>query len=214
MSRIFLFLLAVALFPQPVHAKDKHKPVLPLDVLRAEDAFVVIHPDAGEPLTDLTANTKAREAVEKALEKWGRFRLVQDSITADLIFAVRTGNGQAARTTVKGSPTDDRPVVLQSGDNGNIRIGAQQGQLPDLNQPIPGQRNNSPRLGTEVGQADDTLEVCRGRQEQPALHAPAVWRYSAKDSLRAPRVPAIEEFQKAITEAEKAASQKQVGQRP
>jgi hypothetical protein len=213
MSRILVALALTLWLPLPAPAKDKHKPLLPTDVLRAETVFVTIHPDAGEPLTDLSANSKAREAVEKTLEKWGRFRLVQDSITADLIFTVRTGSGQIVHPTVKNSPTDNRPVVTQPADNGNIRIGAQHGPPPDLNQPTPG-LDTGPRLSTEVGASDDTLEVYRGRQEQPALDTSPVWRYSARNALRAPTVSAVEQFQKAITEAEKAANQKQGAQKP
>jgi len=194
-------------------AKDKHKPLLPSDVLRAETAYVIIHPDAGEPLTNLKANSQAREDVEKALDKWGRFRIVQDSITADLIFTVRTGSGQMVRPTVKNSPTDNRPVIFQPSDNGNISIGAQQGTPPDPTQPTQGQ-DTSPRLSTEVGSTEDTLEVYRGREDQPALDTSPVWRYSGKDALRAPKISAVGKFQDAITDAEKAASQKSGAPKP
>jgi hypothetical protein len=63
-------------------------------------------------------------------------------------------------------------------------------------------------MSTEVGSSDDTLEVYRGREEQPALDTSPVWRYSAKDALRAPMVSAVEQFRKAVAEAEKAASEK------
>jgi hypothetical protein len=214
LRRSCLFTLAL-LLPLSVNAKDKdqHKPLLPTDVLRAETVFVTIHPDAGEPLANLSANSKAREAVEKALDKWGRFRLVQDFITADLIFTVRTGTSQMVRPTVKGSPSDNRPVIVQPADNGNIRIGAQHGRPPDLNQPMPGQ-DTGPRMSTEVGASEDTLEVYRGREEQPPWDTSPVWRYSAKNALRAPTVLAVEQFQNAITEAEKAASQKPTQQKP
>jgi hypothetical protein len=46
------------------------------------------------------------------------------------------------------------------------------------------------------------FEVYRGGIVDP-LDAPAVWRYTAKDCLRAPQVSAVEEFRKAIAEAEK-----------
>jgi hypothetical protein len=212
MCRLLVVLALTFLLP-PASAKDKHKPLLPTEVLRAETVFVTIHPDAGEPLTDLNANAKAREAVEKALDKWGRFRLVQDSITADLIFTVRTGSGQMVRPTVKDSPTDNRPVVVQPAENGNIRIGAQHGHPPDLSQPTPGE-DTGPHISSEVGTSDDTLEVYRGREEQPALDTSPVWRYSARNALRAPAVSAVEQFEKAITEAEKATRQKQGTQKP
>jgi hypothetical protein len=35
------------------------------------------------------------------------------------------------------------------------------------------------------------------------LDAPAVWRYSGKDALEAPTVPAVEAFRSAIAESEK-----------
>ncbi len=172
-----LLALALSLILSPsASAKDKHKAPLSADILKAETAWVTIHPDAGEPLTGLSANRRAREAVERALTKWS-------------------------------SPTDDRPVVVQPSDNGNIRIGGQHGRPPDLSQPIPGQ-DNSPHVSTEVGSSNDTLEVYRGREEQPALDTSPVWRYSAKDALRAPTVSAVEQFQKAIAEAEKAANSK------
>src|SRR5258708_6490263 len=99
-----LLALALSLILSPsASAKDKHKATLSADILKAETAWVTIHPDAGEPLTGLSANRRAREAVERALTKWGRFRVVQDSITADLIFTVRTGSGQMVRPTVKSS---------------------------------------------------------------------------------------------------------------
>jgi hypothetical protein len=44
--------------------------------------------------------------------------------------------------------------------------------------------------------------------EYPLDGAP-IWNYSRKDALKAPDVQAVEEFRKAIAEAEKAAQQKQ-----
>jgi len=55
-------------------AKDKKKPVLPEDILRAQTVRVVIDRDAGEPLDQPRANYMARDNVEKALMEWGRFR--------------------------------------------------------------------------------------------------------------------------------------------
>jgi hypothetical protein len=73
------FLCSVALLLVPVLcAKDKTKPTLPADVLRAQTVAVVIEPAAGEPLTDPGANRGAQEAVENALMRWGRFRLAMD----------------------------------------------------------------------------------------------------------------------------------------
>jgi hypothetical protein len=57
------------------------------------------------------------------------------------------------------------------------------------------------------------MEVYRGRIEYPLDSSP-VWRYTAKDSLRSPRVQAVEQFRKVLDEAEKAASQKRQKQKP
>ena len=61
---------------------------------------------------------------------------------------------------------------------------------------------NGPRISNEVGPSEDTFEVYRGGVPNP-LDSPPVWRYIAKDCLRAPQVSAVEEFRKLIAEAEK-----------
>jgi len=75
------------------YAKDKKKQLLPNNVLHARTVLVVVHPDATEPLTNLTANRDAQHAVETAMEKWGRFEVVQNASAADLIIAVRKRGG-------------------------------------------------------------------------------------------------------------------------
>src|SRR6267378_612244 len=112
-------------------AKEKDKVVLPTDVLKAESVLVVIMPAAGEPLADPTANRKAQEDVEKALMKWGRFRLATERILADLVIAVRKGTKQAITPVIRGGPVDTRPVILEPTE-GSTRVGAQRGRPPDL----------------------------------------------------------------------------------
>ena len=212
-------LLSLALFLTPFanakdKDKDKNKVLLPADVLNAQTVLVAIQPEAGEPLTDPDANRRAREDVERALTKWGRFRMVMESQTADLVFVVRRGTGRAVTPTISGGPIDNRPVILQPGEGGDIRIGGQRGQPPDLSQPGTGpQQNTGPRRRTEIGPSEDMLEVCRGGIEYP-LDSPAVWRYGAKDALRSPQVPAVDQFRKIFDEAQKAANQKQQKQNP
>ena len=87
LALLFILLLSVL----QVHAKDKKKQLLPEDVLRAQTVMVVIHPDAGEAVTAPLANRNAQDEVERAITKWGRFDLVMDAYTADLIIAVRKG---------------------------------------------------------------------------------------------------------------------------
>ena len=192
MSVVYLFLLLLVV-PQ-INAKNKKKQLLPDYVLRAERVLVVIHPDANESVTNPMANRTARDEVERAITKWGRFNLVMDAQTADLIIAVRKGNKSGP--VISHSPADDRPVILQPG------------RPPDLTEPFPGgSGNRGPQLGSQVGSSDDTFEVYRGGGEYPLDTAP-VWRYIAKGSLDSPQVAAVEQFRKAIEESEKQHQQK------
>jgi hypothetical protein len=199
-ARVSLLAL-VALLTVPATAKDKKKVTLPEDVLRAQTVRVVIDPQAGEPLDQPRANANARENVEKALMEWGRFRLVMDGQESDLVIAVRTGNGQSSRPTIRGGPIDQRPGVAQSTDS-SIRIGAQQGH-PPMGDPSTYPQNQGPHIGNEVGPSEDMFAVYRGNNADP-LDSPPVWRYINKDCLRpTPQVPAVEEFRKALAAAEK-----------
>jgi hypothetical protein len=213
MSRRSVPILCAFLLVLFANAKDKDKAVLPADVLRAQTVLVVIMPDAGEPLADPTANRKAQEDVEKALMKWGRFRLAMESHTADLVIAVRKGTKQPLAPVIYGGPVDTRPVILEPTE-GNARVGVQRGSPPDLTRGgSSGTQDAGPRLGTEVGPSEDTFAVYRGGIEYPLDSAP-VWRYVAKDSLSSPAVRAVDEFRKAIVATEKAVAQKQQKKQP
>jgi len=193
-------LLLVILLAAPAMAKNKNKSQLPAYVLHARTVRVVVDPDAGEPLDQPNSNATARANVEKKLMDWARFDLVLDGEESDLVIVVRTGNGKSMRPTIKGGPIDQRPGVAQAGDT-SIRIGAQQGHAP-LNDPSVSPPNTGPHLSNEVGPSEDTFEVYRGDIQDPLSSTPA-WRYIAKDCLRAPNVSAVEEFRKAVAEAEK-----------
>jgi hypothetical protein len=203
-SRLASALLVALLVASTAAAKDKDKkkPLVAADILRARTAVVVIDPEAGEPIDKPSANANARTAVEKALLEWGRFDLIADGQESDLIFVVRTGNGKAMRPTIKGGPIDQRPGYGESTDS-TIKIGGHQGQAPSLdggqNVPDP---NRGPHISNEVGPSEDIFEVYRGNVANP-LDSTPVWRYIAKDCLREPRVAAVEEFRKAIADAEK-----------
>lgn len=199
-ARLCSVLLLAALLAVPAIAKDKKKSTLPEYVLRATTALVVVSPQAGEPINQPMANATARDSVEKALMQWGRLRLVMEGEESDLIITVRTGSGRMVQPTVRGGPIDQRPGTAQGGD-GNIRIGGHQGQPPPLSDPSMDPQNG-PRMGNEIGPSEDTFEVYRGGIGSP-LDAPPVWRYIAKDCLREPGVTAVEEFRKAIAQAEK-----------
>jgi hypothetical protein len=180
-------------------AGNDTKPTLPAYVLRAETVFVLIDPDAGTSPTSPQANQKARDDVEKALMKWGRFRLAINPGVADLVIVVRKGSGKVVQPTIGGLPTNDRPVIVQPSDNG-IRLGGQKGRPPGSTDPSPQDTRPSPQI--EAGVPDDMFVVYQGGAGNP-LDGSAAWRYVDKDALRSPSVPAVAEFRKAIEEAEK-----------
>jgi PAS domain S-box-containing protein len=132
----------------------------------------------------------------------GRYRLIPDAQTADLIVAVRKGH--AGGPAISNAPIDSRPVVLQPSP-GTIYVGGQQGTPPDLTQQGP--RPPGPTISHEAGTTEDTFELFRGGVEYPLDGAP-MWRYIGKDALDAPQVPAVEAFRKAIAESEKAKKKK------
>ena len=156
----------------------------------------------GNRVIDISCR-KAQEEVEKAVSKWGRYRLALDKYTADLVIGVRKGTGKAANPTINGGPVDTRPGTIETTDN-QIRIGAQQGRPPDLTR--QGTPPEPAHAGMEVGAEDDTFLVFQGGGLQYPLDNAPVWRYIAKDGLKSPRVEAVEEFRE---ESEKAAAQKQ-----
>ena len=195
---LLAFILALVFTPAP--AKDKKKSSLPAYVLQARTVRVIINRDAGEPLDQPRSNETARINVEKALMEWGRLNIVPDGQESDLLFVVRTGNGKAQRPTIKGGPIDQRPGVAEGTDS-SIRIGVQHGHPPVNDTGMP-PSNRPPYLGNEIGPGEDMLEVYRGDVQDPLDSSP-VFRHIAKDCLRPPKVAAVEEFRKAVAEAEK-----------
>jgi hypothetical protein len=147
-----------------VFAKDKKKNILPAYVLNAHTVLVMIEPDAGAPITDLTGNKKALDDVERAISKWGWLTPVQDAQTADLIITIRKGHDRIVEPTIGGGSVNDRPVVVQSTDS-SVRI-AGRGRQPDPSadptDPSRGPQNPSLHPQTEIGSANDSFTVYQG----------------------------------------------------
>lgn len=207
-GRLFvtMAILAVAVCAIAINfsvAKEK-KSTLPDFVLAAQTVVVLIDPNAAIPINDPSGNRTAQDDVEKALMTWGRLRLTMDAGHADLVIVVRKGNKQAVNPTVGGEPPNDRPVVVQQTDNA-IHVGAQTPHPNGTQQ--PGQPSGV-GPGGEIGPSDDLFEVYQG-QVPGALDGAPVWRYMAKDALKAPDVRAVAEFKKAVDEAVKQQQQKQ-----
>lgn len=181
-------------------AKNKKKILLPADVLEARSVLVVIDPQAGMIVDAPNVNRIARDDVEKALMNWGRFILATDVSDADLVIMVRKGNGKAVQPTIGGIPNNDRPVIFEPSDSGG-RVGGGRGSPPVAGDPTrPQPPGPAPRI--ESGPTEDTFVVYRGRRDNP-LDSASVWRYMARDALRSPSVPAVNELRKVIVEAEK-----------
>jgi hypothetical protein len=189
-------LIAVLAITSLAWAKDKKRNLLPFDVLQARTVLVIVEPGAGVPVADPASNKTALDDVERAIMKWGWLTPVIDAQTADLIITIRKGHGKIVEPTLGGPGVNDRPVIVQSTDN-SVRIAAQRGRQPDLSPSGP--QDDSVHPQTEIGPAEDTFAVYRGKVERPLERSP-VWRYSAKDALRSPNVPAVSEFKKLVDE--------------
>jgi hypothetical protein len=200
-SRVPILFLVLPLLLANTHAKDKKRQVLPDYVLQARTILVVIHPDATEPLNNPMANRDVQSAVEKAMKKWGRFDVVLDAPTADLIIAVRKGirsgpiitHSLADRTTLGGGVSTD--PQRQSGHPPSV---TEVDPEPPSAVPV----NRGPQIAGQSGSSEDTFEVYRGGSDYPLDSSP-VWRYAAKDALNPPQLAAVEQFQKAVEESEK-----------
>jgi hypothetical protein len=187
--------------------KDKKKSILPADVLKARTVLVVVDPSAGVDVTDPNANRIARADVEKALDQWGRFTLVQEGFTADLVMVVRKGNGKLVQPTIGGTPVNGTPPVgggtTTSASETTARGGVRWGANP--NDPSSaGTRPSSPEPQLESGPPLDMLTVYRvsNNPNVNPLDSPPVWRFYKKDALDSPSVPAVEAFRKDVAKSE------------
>ncbi len=197
----------------PAHAKS-NKPIPPGYILRASTVTVMIDPAAGISVSDPNANQTAQRDVETALLKWGRFTTVIGPEDADLIIVLRKGHGKIAETTISDPRQNSRVGSLTRTYDG-IAIGAQHGVPPPgasstNGMPAPPRQDGSStaRPQAEIGNSDDSFQVFEGKKDYGASDAPG-WRWIHKNSLHAHDVPAVDEFRKAIEEAEKQAAQQQ-----
>jgi len=207
--RKLLAVTAIILCSALAPAKDKKKAILPADVLRARTVLVVVDPTAGVDARDPNANRAARANVEKALDQWGRFTLVQEGLTADLVITVRKGNGKLIQPTIGGTPINGTPPVSggtsSSPTQTTTRAGVRWGTGNPNDPSNAGTQPSTPEPQIEAGSPQDMFVVYRGSTDPnwSPLDAPPVWRYSGKDALASPSVPAVEVFRKLIAESEK-----------
>jgi len=192
-------------------ANDKKKPVLPPTIVNARTVAVIIDPEAGVSPDAPLANRTAAEDVEKALDKWGRFKPVMSGMNPDIVIVIRKGNGKMVQPTVHGKTApNDRPVSIQPNDTG-IRIGGQKGRAP--NDPQTDPQGDKPGEGAGIGASEDSFAVYDGTAEDPTSRAP-MWRYVAKDALHSHDVPAVDQFRKIVEETEKQLQKQQQQKKP
>jgi hypothetical protein len=198
----FLLLAAIAVAQQqPISQTYKR------DILDARTIAVVADPSPAAG--DSQENQRSRLEVQNALRQWGKYQVVADAEVTDLIMVVRKGHAHAATT---GGPTGTSPTTVDPLDSG-VNIGVHRGLNQPLSRTDSSQISSRPLPGSEVGSADDLLEVYLGRQPLPGdgsrnatqypLDEPPVWVYTAKDALKSPKIEAVAEFRKAVEAAEK-----------
>jgi hypothetical protein len=196
------------------------KATLPTYVLRARTVAVMVDPNAGFSLEDPNANQTAQKDVETALLNWGRFHTVMGPEQADLVIVLKKGTGKLVSETITNPRANSRAGVINPTADG-VSIGAQHGRQPALESTgaadgtEKGTGGSHPQM--EVGSGDDSFVVYEGQQPH-AMDGIAAWRWVKKNALHPHDVPAVEEFRKAIVEAEKAAAKqaaaKQAGKKP
>lgn len=182
-------------------AKDKTKNILPAYVLQAKTVAVVIDPNAVISIDDPRANEMAQKDVEAAFLKWGRFNLVPDPKTADLIVMVRKGNSHLM--------DDAMPDPRQSNGIDPANRGGSMGPSRGAEPAMPGQPGlESSRQTPQTGIADpgDLFSVFKGGQN--TRYATPVWNYTGRDGLNPQSVPAVTAFKKAVAAADKAEAEK------
>jgi hypothetical protein len=207
--------LIVLIFSSLVAAgKDKKKATLPVDILKAHTVWVIVDPSAGVDINDPRANQIARADVEKAFVRWGRLEPVTNSDMADLIITVRKSHSKIADGTIVGTPINrPPPVIAQSTDSSIHAAGGTRGtQMPggpidasnsgDLGPSMDNGYPGRPSPQAEIGGSQDMFVVYRSHVRD-ALNAPPVWRYTEKDALESPDVPAVEAFRATIVQSEK-----------
>lgn len=173
--RNVVILLVLLVFSLSAGAKDKKTFPLPVDVLKAKTVLVIVDPAAGVDAQDPTANRLARVDVEQALEKWGRFTLVQEGYTADLILMVRKGNGKFVQPTISGTPANGIPPVsagsTSTPDESTTRESARWGHPAGGNDPSnAGTQPTNPQPQVEAGPSQDSFLVYRGNRKPRTGH--------------------------------------------
>jgi len=205
--RLLLYASVVLFLTSPLTGGETKAILLPDYVLDAKTVAAIVDPDAPVSASHPNDNKQAADAVEQALMKWGRYKLVASPQSADLVILIRKGRSPGAVVSGAGNGSD-RPVILQQPTDHDTRAVVQWGTPPPLSTPqqqpqqAP-QQQRRPEVGTEAGTTEDMFELFQGQEWYPLEGAP-LWTYAGKNALDAPKVTAVEQFRKAVAAAEKA----------
>lgn len=170
MFRRSLLALVVLLAVPNLTAKDKT--IMPEAIRNATYVMVTTYDgDVFSPRV-VPEDRQAIADVQRAIEKWGRYKLVYSAHEPELIVVVRTGRLVEARAGVQNGAT--------VGPNG-----------------APG--GSAQSVGAEVGDPQDTLEVFLA-PANIKIDTP-LWRARAVDGLKTPDMPLMKEFREKVEEA-------------
>ena len=212
--------LSVACLALTTAFSKNDKPMVPRYILDARTVAVIIDPNAGISPSDPNANQTARQDVEHALLKWGRFTTVLDPADADLVIVLRRSHGKLAERTISDPRQNSRPGDVSHSDDG-LSIGVQSGgpppsrsgTTPNPNAPPIAEPGGGAHPQTEIGNTADAFLVFEGNHRFDEDGIPG-WRWVQKNGLHPHDVPAVDEFRKALEEAEKQAAAQQKAKHP
>lgn len=165
-------LLAVALLSVASTLSAKDKIIMPAVVTNA--SYVMVTTYDGDVFSPdlLPEDRQAAADVLRAIEKWGRYKLVYPPDPPELILVVRTGRAVEAR--------------------GGLQKGTTVGPGG-----APGGSTQS--IGAEVGDPQDTLEVFVAPANIKT--SIPIWRSRAVDGLKAPQLRLVREFREKVEAA-------------
>lgn len=196
MRRGFLAIALLFLLCMTAAAKDKKKFVLPPDVFGAKTVLVMVDPEARIDPNDPSGNILAKENVEKALVRWGRFTPVDKGVPADLVIVVHKGHMRMGEPSAAGAPGNASALGTMGSPGPAVPSAGRTGNFPN----DATTQSSQPQL--DSGPTEDTFVVYRGAGSNP-LSSPPVWRFSRTNALDPPGVVAVEAFQKLVAESEK-----------
>ncbi len=175
MLKISLHVVVLLLATSVLQAKEKSG--MPALITNATYVFVTTY-DGDLLNPDVTPEDRqAVDDVQKAIEKWGGYKLVYKFQQADLILVVRTG----------------RKLEIKGGLQKSTTTG-----------PGAGPSGSAQSAGAEAGDPRDILAVYAASDgAQVIKSSPPLWRNRAAEGLKAPEMPLWKQFQSEVEASRK-----------